>query len=282
MKKTILAAFAAVAAVSLNAGMWRGLDDSGYYSGPKITEADLAGKVVLVDQWGVNCPPCRALLPAMQKLWDANKSKPFVLIGAHCQGRTPAKVMELVNANKLTYPIYDFAGLVDAPGNGGGLPFMYVVNHRGKVVYSGRDHKACEEAVAAAIQAVGAMPVLCGGVELEAFKSMEKQLVLGKSIKNQVKQLKAAVKKGGHKRATEPQKKLGEEAKAILAAIDEAKTEIKSEIDSKADSDPVEAYKLAQAYVKSFPEEGKGYKSSLADMAAKAKEWKKANKDSES
>ncbi len=278
MKKTILAAFAAFTAVSLNAGAWRGLEESGYYSGPKITEADLAGKVVLVDQWGVNCPPCRALLPAMQKLWDANKSKPFMLIGAHCQGRVPAKVMDLVNANKLTYPIYDFAGLVDAPSNGGGLPFMYVVNHRGKVVYSGRDHKACEAAVVAAIQAVGAMPVLCGGVSLQAFKSMEKQLVLGKSIKNQVKQLKAAVKKGEGKRATEAQQKQAEEAKAILAAIDEVKGEVKAEIESKRESNPEEALKLAEAFVKTYPEDGKEYKSSLAEMKAKAKEWKKTNK----
>jgi thiol-disulfide isomerase/thioredoxin len=230
----------------------------------------------MIDQWGINCPPCRALLPAMQKLWNANKSKPFVLVGAHCQGHKPDEVMALVNANKLTYPIYDWAGLADAPSSGGGLPFMYVVDHRGKVVYSGRSHEEAEAAVQKAIAAIGAMPVLCGGVALQAFKAMEKSLVLGKSVKSQVKALHAAVKKGEAKSATPVQQKQAEEAKAILAAIEEAKVDVKNEIESKRESDPEEAYKLAKAYVASFPVEGKDLKPQLADMAARAKERKAA------
>ena len=276
MNRTTLAALVALSALSLNAANWRGLDDSNYYSGPKISEADLAGKVVMVDQWGVRCPPCRALLPAMQKLWNANKSKPFVLIGAHCQGRNPEKVKELVDANKLTYPIYDWAGLADPPSSGGGLPFMYVVDHRGKVVYSGRSHEEAEAAVQKAIAAVGAMPTLCGGVTLQAFKAMEKSLVLGKPVKTQLKQLNSAVKKGEAKSATAVQQKQAEEAKEILAAIEEAKTDIKNEIESKRESDPEEAYKLAKAYVATFPAEGAELKTQLPDMAAKVKERKVA------
>ena len=230
MNHTAFAAIAALSVLSLNAATWQGFTDSGHYSGPKITEADLAGKVVMIDQWGINCPPCRALLPAMQKLWNANKSKPFILVGAHCQGHKPDEVMALVNANKLTYPIYDWAGLADAPSSGGGLPFMYVVDHRGKVVYSGRSHEEAEAAVQKAIAAIGAMPVLCGGVALQAFKAMEKSLVLGKSVKSQVKALHAAVKKGEAKSATPVQQKQAEEAKAILAAIEEAKVDVKNEI----------------------------------------------------
>ena len=130
-----VAAMSVLATAAFGAQQWRNLTDENYYSGPKITADDLAGKVVLVDEWGINCPPCRALLPHMQKLWNANKGKPFVLIGSHRQGREVAKVKELVDANKLTYPVYDYAGLVDEPSNGGGLPHMYVVNHRGKVVF---------------------------------------------------------------------------------------------------------------------------------------------------
>lgn len=276
MNHTSFAAIAAFSVLSLNAATWQGFTDSGHYSGPKITEADLAGKVVMIDQWGINCPPCRALLPAMQKLWNANKSKPFILVGAHCQGHKPDEVMALVNANKLTYPIYDWAGLADAPSSGGGLPFMYVVDHRGKVVYSGRSHEEAEAAVQKAIAAIGAMPVLCGGVALQAFKAMEKSLVLGKSVKSQVKALHAAVKKGEAKSATAVQQKQAEEAKAILAAIEEAKVDVKNEIESKRESDPEEAYKLAKAYVASFPVEGKDLKPQLADMAARAKERKAA------
>ena len=273
-----VAAMSVLATTALGAQQWRNLTDENYYSGPKITADDLAGKVVLVDEWGINCPPCRALLPHMQKLWNANKGKPFMLIGSHRQGRAPEKVKELVDANKLTYPVYDYAGLVDEPSNGGGLPHMYVVNHRGKVVYSGRSHDECVAAVQAAIQAVGAMPTLCGGVSLQAFKSMEKQLVLGKPIKNQVKALQAAVKKGESKSATAVQQKQAEEAKEILAAIDESKTDIKDEIEEKKSTNPEEALKLVKAYIATFPAEGAAYKPELPELSAKAAEWKKAQK----
>ena len=280
MKRITVAvvAISVLATAALGAQQWRNLTDENYYSGPKITADDLAGKVVLVDEWGINCPPCRALLPHMQKLWNANKGKPFVLIGSHRQGRAPEKVKELVDANKLTYPVYDYAGLVDEPSNGGGLPHMYVVNHRGKVVYSGRSHDECVAAVQAAIQAVGAMPTLCGGVSLQAFKSMEKQLVLGKPIKNQVKALQAAVKKGESKSATAVQQKQAEEAKEILAAIDESKTDIKDEIEEKKSTNPEEALKLVKAYITTFPAEGAAYKPELPELSAKAAEWKKAQK----
>ena len=282
MKRITVAvvAISVLATAALGAQQWRNLTDENYYSGPKIMADDLAGKVVLVDEWGINCPPCRALLPHMQKLWNANKGKPFVLIGSHRQGRAPEKVKELVDANKLTYPVYDYAGLVDEPSNGGGLPHMYVVNHRGKVVYSGRSHDECVAAVQAAIQAVGAMPTLCGGVSLQAFKSMEKQLVLGKPIKNQVKALQTAVKKGESKSATAVQQKQAEEAKEILAAIDESKTDIKDEIEEKKSTNPEEALKLVKAYITTFPAEGAAYKPELPELSAKAAEWKKAQKGS--
>ena len=271
-----VAAMSVLATAAFGAQQWKGLTDENYYSGPKITADDLAGKVVLVDEWGINCPPCRALLPFMQKLWNANKDKNFVLIGSHRQGREVAKVKELVDANKMTYPVYDYAGIAEEPANGGGLPFMYVVDHRGKVVYSGRSHEEAEAAVQKAIAAVGAMPTLCGGVTLQAFKSMEKSLILGKPVKAQVKQLSTAVKKGEAKSATAVQQKQAEEAKAILAAIEEAKTDVKNEIESKRESDPEEAYKLAKAYVATFPAEGAELKKHLPDMAAKVKERKTA------
>ena len=68
MKRIIVAAgMVVLSAVALGAE-WRNLTEDNYYSGPKITADDLVGKVVLVDEWGINCPPCRALLPFMQKM----------------------------------------------------------------------------------------------------------------------------------------------------------------------------------------------------------------------
>ena len=107
---------------------------------------------------------------------------------------------------------------------------------------------------------------------------MAKQLVLGKSIKSQVKVLEAAVKKGGAKSATNVQRKQAEEAEEILDAINTAKTELKDEIAAKKATDPVEALKLVKAYMTTFPAEGAEYKAELPDLTAKASEWKKTHK----
>ena len=155
MKKLILAATVFASVLSLKADMWRGLTDGNHYSGPKLTEEDLAGKVVMIDEWGVNCGPCKQLLPQMQKYWTAFKSKEFVLIGSHRQGRAPEAVAALVKANGLTYPIYDNVGLAGGePSNGGGIPFIYVVNHRGRVVYAGRSDREAIEAAQNAFMSI--------------------------------------------------------------------------------------------------------------------------------
>jgi len=262
------AAFACSAAF---AGMWRGLSESSYYSGPKLTEADLAGKVVLVDCWGVNCPPCRALLPRIEQIWQSFKHKPFVVVGNHCQGRSPDRVAELVKANSLTYPMYQNFGLAQGEPEFRGIPFLYVVDHRGKVVYSGHGEREATEAVVNAIGQVGAPPSLLGDVVLKKYKSLEKQLVLGKSIKSAVKTLESDVKRAQSRSANAAQKAQAEEAAALLEAIKEGKEAAKREIDISKTSDPETAYMLAKAFVATFPEDGADYKAELSELAAKAK-----------
>lgn len=281
MKKQITLGLVAACALSLHAAVWRGLSEKDYYSGPKLTEESLDGKVVLVDCWGVNCPPCRALLPRMEQIWQSFKSKPFVLLGSHCQGRAPEKVAELVKANKLTYPIYDFAGLAQgAPPSGGGLPFMYVVNHRGKVVYAGRDERAATEAVVNALGAAGGAISFTGEVELRKYKALEKQLVLGKPMKSAIKKLEADAKKGEAKAASAAAKAQAEEAAAILKAIAEAKEDVRRDIERAKTRNPAKAIKLIKGFSASFPDEAADYKADIPELTQRAKEAASAQKAS--
>ena len=280
MRKGIVAfAVGCACVVAVRAEMWRGLEDANHYAGPKITAADLHRKVVMVDEWGVNCGPCRQLLPQMQKYWEAFKSKDFVLLGSHRQGRQDAAVKALVDSNKLTYPIYESAGLADGePENGGGIPFMYVVNHRGRVVYAGRSDREAIEKAQEAIMAIGMPLSLIGDVPLKKFKSMEKQLVLGKSIKNQIKQLETAVKKSQSKTASPVHKQQGAEAEKILKSIEDAKKEARLEIESLKEDRPAEALKAVRDFTVTFPEEGAEYKGLVIELAARAKEAKSLKK----
>lgn len=279
MKRLIVACLAFGGVLALQAAdLWRGLAETAYYSGPKLTADDLEDKVVLVDEWGVNCPPCRALLPRMEQIWQSFKSKPFVLLGSHRQGRAPEKVAELVKANKLTYPIYDFAGLASEPSSGGGLPFMYVVNHRGRVVYFGRDERAATEAIVNALGEVGGTISFTGGVALKKYKSLEKQLVLGKPVKSHVKKLEGDVKKAESKAASAAAKAQAEEAVAILQAIELAKDDVRQDIERAKKRDPAKALKLIKDFTVSFPDDAAAYKDEIPDLTARAKEFAAAKK----
>lgn len=273
MKKLMLALLAFGGVLALRADFWRGLDEASYYAGPKITEADLLGKVVLVDCWGVNCPPCRALLPRMEQIWQSFKSKPFVLLGSHRQGKAPEKVAELVKANKLTYPQYNAAGVASGEPSFRGIPFLYVVNHRGKIVYSGSDERAATEAVVNALGEVGGTFNLTGGVMLKKYKALEKQLVLGKPVKSTIKKLEGDVKKASGKMANAAQKEQAREAEAILKALEEAKVDVRKDIEIQKRKDPAMAVKMIKDYMVTFPEEGAAYKEELPELTAKAKEF---------
>ena len=276
MKKLMAVVFSAGLALAAQAVGWKGLGEGNYYAGPKVTEADLAGKVVLVDCWGVGCPPCRALLPRMEEIWKSFRSKPFVLLGSHRQGRQPEKVAALVKANKLTYPQYDGAGIAEGEPSFRGIPFLYVVNHRGKVVYSGHSDREATEAVVTALGEIGAPPTLIPGVILSRkspYKSLEKRLILGKPAASVVKKLQGDIKKASAKSATAVQKAAAEEAEAMLKAIEEAKTDYKTDIARLKTTNPPEALKMIKAYMASFPAEGAEYKDEIADLTVKAKEF---------
>ena len=210
------------------------------------------GKVVLVDVWGVDCNPCRTLLPKMEKIWQTFKSKPFILIGSHCQGRQPAKVAELVEKCGLTYPIYEGVKLVDGPDSSS-IPFLYVVDARGNVVFKGVGTAAEREAIEAivnALETVADSRNLCGNVKLAKFKGMQRQLVMGRSVESNVRILKQAAK-GSDARATE--------AEALLKAIDEAKDSFKERIRVEQKDRPAAALADMANFRKTWPTDGKAY-----------------------
>ena len=271
MKNYILLACSALLPIALSAGIWTNLDDGSHYSGPKLTEKDLEGKVVLVDCWGVKCPPCRALLPRMQEIWTHFDQKKFVLVGSHCQGRQPDAVKELVEANKLTYPIYERFGLAEGAPEFRAIPFLYVVNHRGRVVYAGHDEREATEALVTAIGDIGLPISLVQGVTLpKRYKSFSKKMRLGATIAGDVKKLE--------KEATGKNARMAGEAKAILDAIEKTRGEVKEEIAAVKKRNPSEALKLMRDFAKTWPKEGAEYKDEIAALQKRVDAEKAAAK----
>ena len=151
--KTLLVSAALCAVVSTAGAVeWKNVDAEHYLGGRKASAGYLQGKVVLVDRWGAKCPPCRALLPRVEELWQSFKAKPFVILGGHCEGWGNADaVKKLIRENKLSYPVYEGAGLKDGEPKFDAIPYLYVVDETGKVVYRGHSDRDATEAIVAAL-----------------------------------------------------------------------------------------------------------------------------------
>ena len=88
---------------------WKGLEPENWYCGKKLTEKSLEGKIVMVYVFSESSEDSVALLPRIENVWSAYKSKPFVVIGSHRGGKS-AKVANLIKKSKVTFPVYEDAG----------------------------------------------------------------------------------------------------------------------------------------------------------------------------
>lgn len=138
---------------------WTGLEPENQLGGRKVSAGYLQGKVVMVDRWGATCPPCRTMLPRLEHVWRNYKTKPFVLLGGHCPGMGSAEqVKAAVAEHSLTYPVYEGAGLASGEPGFSKIPFIYVVDATGRVVYAGHDERRAEEAAVRAMTNLAAPP----------------------------------------------------------------------------------------------------------------------------
>jgi len=82
-------------------------------SGETITLSDLRGQAVLVNLWATWCPPCRAEMPAMQRLYDEYEDQGFVVLAVNMTYQdNSAAIQPFVQEHALSFPI-----LLEETGN---------------------------------------------------------------------------------------------------------------------------------------------------------------------
>ena len=133
---------------------WKGLESENWYCGKKLTESSFDGKIVMVYVFSESDEDSVALLPRIENVWSAYKSKPLVVLGSHRGGKS-AKAENLIKKAKVTFPVYEDAGRTKEPNTGGEYPIVYVVDDTGRIVYRGRSDLEATEAVVTAIPNVG-------------------------------------------------------------------------------------------------------------------------------
>jgi len=118
-------------------------------SGPARSPESLAGRVVVLEFWGVSCPPCLKNMPALESLHRQLGRQGLVVIGAHAQQAEPEEIAEVVEQLGVTFTIVERA-VVDGGMDFPGIPHCMVFDHTGVCVYRGhprRAHEAIVEAV---------------------------------------------------------------------------------------------------------------------------------------
>jgi cytochrome c biogenesis protein CcmG/thiol:disulfide interchange protein DsbE len=101
----------------------------------QVKLSELRGKVVMVNLWASWCPPCRAEMPAIEKVYRANKDQGLEVLAVNSTVQdSEADAAAFVQNFGLTFPIpLDRTGAVSARYLLRALPSTYFIDRRGVI-----------------------------------------------------------------------------------------------------------------------------------------------------
>jgi cytochrome c biogenesis protein CcmG/thiol:disulfide interchange protein DsbE len=112
--------------------------------GRPISLADLRGEVVLLNIWATWCPPCRAEMPSMQRLYERLGPEGLRVVAVSIDaapgtrdpgGRLGGNVREFVEEYGLTFDIWrDPTGEIQQAYRTTGVPESFVVDRDGTII----------------------------------------------------------------------------------------------------------------------------------------------------
>jgi len=90
---------------------------------------------VLLNLWATWCTPCRAEMPELQQLQDQYDSAQLEVVGLSFDDIEPARVVEFLEANGITYPNFLADGLrvIEALDVSPGIPHTLLLDRDGIV-----------------------------------------------------------------------------------------------------------------------------------------------------
>jgi peroxiredoxin len=103
------------------------------YSGDPFNLSDQKEKVFLVNFWTSWCPPCRAEMPAIQKVYKDYQDDGLVVLGINATDQDDiTAARSFVSENQLSFPIlFDQDGEVSRQYNLHSLPTSFFIDQNG-------------------------------------------------------------------------------------------------------------------------------------------------------
>ena len=105
-----------------------------------IDVKEYPNKVIILDFFGKNCPPCKAEMPILGKIQQRQKDK-LQILGLHVQRPLSKSDIEELKKRGVNYPVFDYLQteqnrlFVDYMGQltgwGGSIPFMLFFDKKG-------------------------------------------------------------------------------------------------------------------------------------------------------
>lgn len=224
------------------------MDLGSYVSGPKITNKDLKGRFVIVEYWGVNCPPCIASIPHMTELAKEYGHKRLLIVANHSQNASDEKTKEVWDKRAKN----DFVAVINRghlPGaNVSGIPDAFLFDPNGKQIWRGHPtqvDKPLEKAMKSfrwsKSKDEGPAPdPIVTGVETKFYTS---QLADINAQKRSIAAPLAQIRRASERGSKEEQKT---EAQAILDAVTQWTQSQHSKIDQSMTSDPAASYTMLE------------------------------------
>ncbi|MDT0552032.1 TlpA family protein disulfide reductase [Urechidicola vernalis] len=92
---------------------------------------DAKGKVVFINFWATWCPPCRAEMPSIQKLFDTYADKLMFVFVTSEQKDVVNRFLEKKN---YSLPSYNVRSLTPKEFKVSSIPATYILNKKGEIV----------------------------------------------------------------------------------------------------------------------------------------------------
>lgn len=104
-------------------------------AGETIKLSDLRGQAVLVNLWATWCPPCRAEMPTIEKIYNEYKGQGFVVLAVNMTYQdTFANIAPFIDEYGLTFPILlDDTSAVGTAYQLHSLPSSFFIDREGVI-----------------------------------------------------------------------------------------------------------------------------------------------------